>query len=198
MVEDGGLCTKNVLSKSNQFPRDECGRDDCVICLQREENKSSVQCVKRSVGYEGECVRCPTKHAYIGESSRTAYTRVKEHLSDYRAASAAQLPPLDENSGGGGSHGFGNRKKCVKSWMWEHSRDCHGGQVGERGGIADYKFRVTGVFRKCLDRQIDEGLRITACETEGGVLLNSKNEFFTPINCIASVQAAVTFHQKQL
>ena len=68
----------------------------------------------------------------------------------------------------------------MKSWMWEHSRDCHGGQVGERGGITDYNFRVTGVFKKCLDRQIDEGLRITACETQGGVLLNSKNKFFTP------------------
>ena len=128
VVEDGGLCTKNVLSKSNQFPRDKCGRDDCVICLQREENKSSVQCVKRSVGYEGQCVRCTTKHAYIGESSRSAYTRVKEHISHYRAASAAQLPPLDDSRGGGG-HGFGNMKKCVKSWMWEHSRDCHGGRL---------------------------------------------------------------------
>ena len=94
VVEDGGLCTKNVLSKSNQFPRDECGRDDCVICLQREENKSSVQCVKRSVGYEGKCVRCTTKHAYIGESSRTAYTRIKEHISDYRAASCYISPPI--------------------------------------------------------------------------------------------------------
>ena len=174
------MCTKNVLSRSNQFPRDDCGRDDCMICFQQEENKSSVQCVKRSVGYEGMCVRCTTKHAYIGETSRTAYTRVKEHISDYRAASAAQLPPLEENSGGGRGQGFSNRKKCVKSWMWEHSRDCHGGQVGERGGIADYKFKVTGVFRKCLDRQIDEGLRISKCEAQGGVLLNSKIEFFTP------------------
>ena len=120
VVEDGGLCTKNVLTKSNQFPREECGRDECVICLQREVDKPSVLCVKRNVGYEGKCSRCPTKHAYIGESSRTAYTRIKEHLTDYRSASAAQIPPLDD-TGGGDGHGFGNRKKCVKSLMREHS-----------------------------------------------------------------------------
>ena len=46
--------------------------------------------------------------------------------------------------------------------------------------MRDYKFEVTGVFKKCLDRQVDEGLRITRCEAEGGTILNSKNEFFTP------------------
>jgi hypothetical protein len=39
---------------------------------------------------------------------------------------------------------------------------------------------VTSAFRKCLDRQVDEGFRITQCETEGGQVLNSKKEFFTP------------------
>ena len=52
--------------------------------------------------------------------------------------------------------------------------------MGEAQGMSDYKFRVTGVFRKCLDRQIDEGLRINECESDGGKILNSKNEWFTP------------------
>ena len=39
---------------------------------------------------------------------------------------------------------------------------------------------VTGVFKKCLDRQVDEGLRMTKCEAEGGQMLNSKNEYYTP------------------
>ena len=116
-VDEGGLCTKNVLTKSNQFPRDECGRNEHVLCLQREVDKPSVLCVKRNVGYEGKCSRCATKHAYIGESSRTAYTSIKEHLTGYRADSAAKLPPLDNNSGGEGGHGAGNRKK-----EWWHCR----------------------------------------------------------------------------
>ena len=113
----------------------------------------------------------------MGESSRTAYTRLSEHLSDYRAASAAKLPALPTNDG---VAGCGKRKRDVKSWMWEHIRDCHGGVPGEDGGMNDYKFKVTGVFKKCLDRQVDEGLRITECETEGGDILNSRNEWFTP------------------
>ena len=46
--------------------------------------------------------------------------------------------------------------------------------------MKDYRFEVTGVFNKCLDRQVDEGLRITRYEAEEGTLLNSKNELFTP------------------
>ena len=47
-----------------------------------------------------------------------------------------------------------------------------GGVVGEGRGMEDYRFRVTGTFRKCLDRQIDEGLLITECEAAGGKILN--------------------------
>ena len=71
------------------------------------------------------CARFPKAYAYIGESSRTAYARVKEHM-----------------------------KKCkcdVKSWIWEHMRDCHGGGLDEHGGMGDFKLKVTGTFRKCTE-----------------------------------------------
>ena len=45
--------------------------------------------------------------------------------------------------------------------------------------MRDYEFSVTGIFKKCLDRQVDEGFRISKCEAEEGVVLNSKNEWFT-------------------
>jgi hypothetical protein len=38
---------------------------------------------------------------------------------------------------------------------------------------------VTNLFQKCLQRQIDEGLRIRRNENEGCILLNGKNEFYT-------------------
>ena len=47
--------------------------------------------------------------------------------------------------------------------------------MGEQGGVEDYVFRVTGVFRKCLNKQGDEGLIIIEYENEGGVVMNSKN-----------------------
>ena len=144
------------------------------MCFNRDENSQALQCVHMSVGYEGQCARCDTKHAYIGETSRTAYTRIRQHMADYRSAAAANLPALPDDRVGD------VRKRDVKSWMWEHSRDYHEGQLGDGGGIEDYSFKVSGRFRKCLNRQIDEGLRMTASELEGTVLLNSKNEFFTP------------------
>ena len=144
------------------------------MCYQREGNKVT-KCLKNNVGYEAKCGRCPTRFSYLGETSRTAFTRTKEHMSDYRAAAAAKLPPLpttDMEAQG--------RKKNVKSFMWEHCRGYHDVVLGQPGGLGDYKFSVTGVFRKCLDRQVDEGLRILQCENQGGVVLNSKNEWFTP------------------
>ena len=58
-------------------------------CFKRDENVSGLPCVQSSVGYERVCTRCDSKHAYIGEASRT-----KEHLANYRAAAAANLPAL--------------------------------------------------------------------------------------------------------
>ena len=47
----------------------------------------------------------------------------------------------------------------------EHSQYCHGGRIIENGGIADNEFRVTTLFKKCLDSQNDEGLRISTFES---------------------------------
>ena len=64
--------------------------------------------------------------------------------------------------------------------MWEHTRDCHEGFVGESGGARDYKFKVSGKFLKCLYRQVDEDVRMQQFEKRGGALLNSKYEYFMP------------------
>ena len=69
--------------------------------------------------------------------------------------------------------------------MWEHTRDVHGGAVGPDSGVNDYKVRVAGKFDKCLQRQVDEDIRMQEFEANGATLLNSKHEYFTP----KSVQA---------
>ena len=96
--------------------------------------------------------------------------------ANYRAASAANLPALPNPTLGGSVI---RPRRDVKSWMWEHVRDMHGGVVE---GMGDFKMKVTGKFRKCLERQVSEGIQITLCKNEGGTLLNSKNEYFTPKN----------------
>ena len=176
VIEDGGKDTKAGLVKSNQFPRVRCDRDQCILCIQQHEQKQ-IQCDKGNVGYEYTCTRCPTKSVYVGESSRTVFTRIGEHMADYRAAAYARLPPqLDVVP----PVGAGFQKKKVKSCMWEHTRDVHEGVVGAEGGIRDYKIEVTGTFTKCLPRQVDEDIRMQHYEAAGGVLLNSKHEYYTP------------------
>ena len=57
--------------------------------------------------------------------------------------------------------------------MWEHTRDFHDGEIGEEGGMADYKVRVEGKFLRCLPRQVHEDIRMQEYERGGGTLLNS-------------------------
>ena len=175
VIEDGGVGAHCGVVKSNPFPRDKCERD-CVLCLQKEGEGVTLVCDKNNIGYEGKCSRCPTQFTYIGETSRTGYTRLREHLADYRSAARDRLPAQLQQAGGDA----GENPRNVKSWMWEHVRDVHGGAVGENNGMNDYQMKVTGRFRKCLDRQVDEDLRMQEFEGGGGVLLNSKCEYFTP------------------
>ena len=68
-------------------------------------------------------------------------------------------------------------KKTSASAMW--SRGCgsiHNGDVGENDGLMDYRIRVTKKFGKCLNRQMNEDIRMQKFFSEGGTLLNSKNE----------------------
>ena len=174
VVEGNGTKTGHFLVKTNQFPREVCHRDDCVFCTQGGRSDRKSMCDKSSVGYEGQCMRCVDRpHVYVGETSKTGYTRSKEHLGDYRAAFAAKLPPpVTANNI--------KEKRPPKSWMWEHTRDVHQGQIGEMGCQFDYKFTVKNKFTKCLQRQVDEDIRMQLREIEGSTLLNSKNEYFTP------------------
>ena len=48
--------------------------------------------------------------------------------------------------------------------MLEHTRDKHDGVVGDAGGKFDYSMSVTDRFRKCLQRQVNEGVLIQKCE----------------------------------
>ena len=183
MIEDGGVCTKAGIVKSNQFPRSKCHREECMVCIQQDGRVKQVQCDKGNIGYEFDCSRCPIKAVYVGESSRTAFTRLKEHLGDYKSAAAAMLPaPVLVLPQVGIDH---QQKTRIKSCMWEHTRDVHGGAVGPDSGVNDYKVRVAGKFNKCLQRQVDEDIRMQEFEANGATLLNSKHEYFTP----KSVQA---------
>ena len=140
--------------------------------------RERLKCDKGNIGYEYKCSRCPTTTVYVGETSRTAFTRLGEHLGDYRAAAAGRLPAQPDVQPQGGA-GF-NQKKRIKSAMWEHTRDIHDGVVGAEEGVNDYLVKVTGTFTRCLPRQVDEDFRMQEYEARGDILMNSKHEYYTP------------------
>jgi hypothetical protein len=173
VVEDGGVSAQMGLTRSNQFPREKCHRTECILCFQKDGSRGGTRCAQSNVGYEGRCARCHEVFAYMGETSRTAYTRLGEHLANYRAAAVARLPPLPPDDSGG------RARVRHKSWMWEHVRDYHDGVLGDSNGMTDFNVKVTGKFKRCLERQVNEDIRMQQCEAEGGSVL-SRNEYYTP------------------
>ena len=75
----------------------------------------------------------------MGETSRTSYTRIREHI--------AKLASLTFDDTGGGSNLTNNKCNCdVKLWMWVHTHDHQVGQVRDNCDMADYKMKVIGNF----------------------------------------------------
>ena len=99
VIEDGGKSVKCGLVSSNAYPRQSCYRNDCLLCIQKDDGGETTRCELNSVGYEVECSRCVEKYAYIGETSKTGYTRINQHWGDYRSAAAAKIPPQPVDTG---------------------------------------------------------------------------------------------------
>ena len=198
ITENGGLTVRQELCRSDPFPKISCERVGCGMC---QSGGSRGQCWKPNIGYRYDCSRCRAKlnnlveggasmddmtaYQYVGESSRTAYTRHLQHMARYRtAANGWQLPALDDDGDKAGS------------FMWNHTRDEHGGVVGPAGGNSDYNLCIEGKFKDCMTRQVDEDVRLresgwgqdddmlawAGCDKSGPkcVLLNGNGDYFKP------------------
>ena len=98
VVEQSGITLKRMLQRSDPFLEKNCRNINCLVC----STGGKGSCCSTCVTYELVCQVC--HHKYIGETSRSAYTRGKEHL---RA-----LEQWEEGS-----------------VMWRQSLDKHGGDV---------------------------------------------------------------------
>ena len=74
MVEKAGVAMKKLLQKSDPFKSRKCERGDCPVC--REDGKGL--CDRRSMTYDIKCAE--RNDIYIRETSRSIYTRGKEHM----------------------------------------------------------------------------------------------------------------------
>ena len=100
VVEKMKSTLKSRLQRSNPFKTTGCRRLDCCICNQ----KLNVDCRTRGCVYEITCKDC--LKVYIGQTGRSMYERMKEHLKAYEVRSD-------------------------KSVLWEHSKKFHGNQEFE-------------------------------------------------------------------
>ena len=98
VVEQSGITVKRTLQRSDPFKEKNCRNINCLVC----STGGKGSCRSTGATYELVCQVC--HHKYIGETSRSAYTRGKEHLH--------ALEQWEESS-----------------VMWRHSCDKHGGDV---------------------------------------------------------------------
>ena len=77
IVEQPGVSVRNSLCRSNPIPREHCHRRACPL----RDQGCKERCLKESVNYVARCKRCwedlgeEGGKVYLGESSRSVYTR---------------------------------------------------------------------------------------------------------------------------
>ena len=122
-----------------------CEREECFPCTGDSERKRD--CERNSVGYRITCLTCQQ---------------------------AGKLTTYDGESGRNGyarglEHMQGLRTRSHKSPLWKHCILEHGGEE------ADFNMEVVTSHSSCLDRQVNEMVRIGGSRAE--VILNSKSDF---------------------
>ena len=150
--------TVNIIETGGQSLRSQLVRTDLSGCLMSdcdlcESGAGGGSHTRRGCVYSGTCKECEkegTTAKYFGESGRSGYHRMKEHARDIKT-------------------------KNIKNAFSKHLQLKHPDKVGEP---STFSYKVEGTFRSCLDRQVQEGVRITLDESDE--LLNSKSEYHQP------------------
>ena len=179
IVETPGPPIQQGISINNPFKLDTCGRTNCPFNTHGENCKE--RCRIERIVYRAICTRCTeTEHCYEGETSRTLLTRSLQHFNEYKQAARSN------------SIRDSNRDE-LSSWMWEHVRDKHEGNLNLQNHLLDFKFTVISSHKDAMERQIKEAIRIKSAiggtvkksdsskEKSKVICLNRKGEYFAPI-----------------
>ena len=138
LVEKSGKSLSKCFSKD--FSSGKCFRTDCYVC-KNPTLKGPSLCNVKSIVYECVCDICDTTHKltdnsthrgrYVGQSSRTLYERVNEHMT-------------------------GLRRQEEKNFLFKHWATVH----GEMLTAPTFRFRVVKCHKSPMDRVIHEAVRI--------------------------------------
>ena len=146
IVERTGRTVLSHLSSNYPWAPQSCNEDECFQCSTNNEIK--ISCRKPGVSYRILCTKCPLNGvdaAYEGETGKCLFVRGKWHMKEFKDGVAT-------------------------NGMVIHNKKYH-------QGSKEMHFRMEALqpFRKPLDRQIDEALRIKNSEFD--ILMNSGTEW---------------------
>ena len=142
VIEQTGKPLIKMLQMSDPFKNKNCGRQDCHIC----QSGGKGRCYLQDVTYKIECLGCD--HELNGETSNSAYTRVRQHIQDLiRTDNTDNFSSL--------------RNHCERK---------------HQNIVQKFKSSVTKTFKDDpLKRQITEAIKIKAVPLERSI--NSKLEW---------------------
>ena len=148
IVENGGKSLKQHLVRLDLTG---CFYPDCFLC---ESGSNGGSHTRSGAHYSGICTICEEENIssrYDGETGRNGYYRcTKGHKKDI----------VDKNN---------------KNAFSKHLEIFHPDKVGDPTA---FKLKVESTFKKCLDRQVTEGIYIHNSKSDN--VLNSKSEFLQP------------------
>ena len=84
IVEGGGRKVSQFLINKNPFQIEKCKERRCLVCKSETEENPKYLCSTNNAGYRLICKTCKERNRtkiYEGETSRSARSRSKEHLS---------------------------------------------------------------------------------------------------------------------
>ena len=166
IVERSGTKLEDILTSSNPWIGEDCGREGCLLCYTKAVTGKNMKqsCTKRSVTYQTWCEECRKReeekngedgeekiiplHTYIGETSRSSYERGREHIKDVEQLNT-------------GSH------------ILKHIVEVHEGVDPAR---IEFRMKAVKYHQSAFERQIYESVKIQSIR-KSNILLNSKSEY---------------------
>ena len=166
VAEVPGTSLKSKLQRSDPFREKKCKSGDCIVCVEGDGGRCRID----GVTYKVTCKGCG--EVYIGQSSKNAYTRGKEHMSTVNAGRAAprarsqaqpsQSQPSQSQPSQASSQTYGRRKPQPKPTLKHHVDEKNAAEAEP----PKFKMEVTEVFGgDALKRQVSEAIQIR--ETRG-------------------------------
>lgn len=159
LVEEARKTLREVLHKADPWGGKPCNHDDCILCDQaRREDKPRSDCKTRSTVYRTTCLLCKADNkrtTYTGETGRTTYERLSEHVED--AMTGREKSHMIK-------HMKTNHKPDIQKLTWNDIR-------------TKFKFEIIAQHTRPLQRQLREATLIQKEKQGGNQVMNDKREY---------------------